>query len=109
MNATIRHTNKFERVVVERALLREQRLTFGARGLFAFLWDLPTGWKICLRHLASMSPQGITAVRSMLRELEKIGALEVLDKRGERGRMAGKEWMLFPPETWAKEGNLKAD
>jgi hypothetical protein len=37
-----------------RALLRDSRLSFGARGLFAFLWDLPGGWRTNTAHLASI-------------------------------------------------------
>lgn len=29
---------------IHRALLRDARLSFGARGLFAFIWDLPRNW-----------------------------------------------------------------
>lgn len=45
-----------------RALLRDVRLSFGARGLFAFLWDLPKGWKPNLAHLVTMNPKGREAV-----------------------------------------------
>lgn len=91
-----------------RALLRDSRLSFGARGLFAFLWDLPGGWRTNSTHLASMSPQGRDAVRTLLKELEAVGALRDEAIRGKGGRLAGRRWILVTPERWAIESSLSA-
>lgn len=91
-----------------RALLRDVRLSFGARGLFAFLWDLPGGWRTNSEHLASMSPQGRDAVRTLLKELERVGAMRFEPIRNEMGRMAGKRWILVSPDRWAIESPLSA-
>lgn len=92
-----------------RALLRDGRLSFGARGLFAFLWDLPAGWRANSEHLALMSPQGLTAVRTLLKELEKVGAMRSEPIRNASGRMAGKRWILVTPERWATESLLSTN
>ncbi len=89
-----------------RALLRDFRLSFGARGLFAFLWDLPTGWRIRATHLALCGPQKRDAIRSALRELVAVGAIRVELVRGEKGRLAGKKWILLSPHLWAIESSL---
>lgn len=89
-----------------RALLRDVRLSFGARGLFAFLWDLPSGWRTNSEHLASMSPQGRDAIRTLLKELERVGAMRSEAIRSEGGRMAGKRWILVSPDRWAIESSL---
>lgn len=89
-----------------RALLRDGRLSFGARGLFAYLWDLPSGWRTNSEHLSTVSPQGKTAVRTLLRELEKAGAMKSQAIRNEQGRLAGKRWTLISPERWAIEWSL---
>ncbi|MHB1619836.1 MAG: hypothetical protein ACYCTY_07640 [Sulfuricella sp.] len=89
-----------------RALLRDGRLSFGARGLFAFLWDLPSGWKTNSIHLAGMSPQGRDAVRTLLKELEAVGAMRDEAIRGKGGRLAGSRWVLVTPERWAIESPL---
>ena len=89
-----------------RALMRDRRLSFGARGLFAFLWDLPGGWRTNSTHLVSMSPQGRDAIRTLLKELERVGAMrdEPIQEIG--GRMAGRRWVLVGPEKWAIESQL---
>lgn len=97
----IQHARQFAR-----ALLRDSRLTFSAKGLFIFLWDLPLGWRIRAIHLASVGPQRRDAIRAILHELEVVGALRVEAVRGERGRLSGKKWILRSPHLWAIESPL---
>src|ERR1035437_6926487 len=78
-----------------RALFRDSRLTFGGRGLFAFLWDLPEGWVLRLGHLVTMGPEGRDALRARLRELEHVGAVRIEAIRADGGRVAGKRWVLI--------------
>lgn len=89
-----------------RALLRDVRLTWGARALFAFLWDLPTGWRPTAAHLATMGPDGRDAIRARLRELEAVGALRLERIPGTAGKLAGTRWVLRAAELWAREAAL---
>jgi len=91
-----------------RALLRDVRLSFGARGLFAFLWDLPKGWKPNLAHLVTMNPKGREAVLSLIRELERVGAIRMESIKTHDGTFAGRRWVLYTPEQWANEAPLKS-
>ena len=43
---------------IKRALLRDKRLSFYARGLFAMLWDFPSNWIFYKSYLVEMSPEG---------------------------------------------------
>ncbi|MDA8381744.1 MAG: hypothetical protein M0037_01475 [Betaproteobacteria bacterium] len=93
-----------------RALLRDGRLTFGARGLFAFLWDLPRGWRVTVAHLVNMGPEGRDAIRSRIDELQKIGAMRIEEIRKDdgSGHIVGTRWILVTPDRWAVEWPLKA-
>lgn len=93
-------------VPLPRSLLRDARLTFGARGLFAFLWDLPEGWVLRLGHLVKMGPEGRDALRARLRELEQVGAVRIEAIRADGGRVAGKRWILIAANRWAIEAPL---
>lgn len=94
---------------IARAVLRDSRLSFGARGLFCFLWDLPPGWRPRASHLASMGPDGRDAIRSRLAELEKVGALRIDRIRNHDGTLAGKRWVLIAADRWATESPLSAN
>lgn len=90
---------------IERAVLRDARLTFEARGLFCFLWDLPTGWEANSRHLANMSPRRRTAVLSILRELQGVGAMRI-EPVIRDGKLAGRVWIIRAPYLWAIEAPI---
>ena len=96
------------RAQIPRSVLRDQRLTFGARGLFAFLWDLPGGWEIRLAHLAALGPEGRDAVRARLRELERVGAIRIEEQRRDNGTISGKAWIMITPDRWAVESPLSS-
>lgn len=97
-------------VPISRSVLRDRRLSFGARGLFAFLWDLPENWQPRISHLCEMSPDGRDAIRARLRELEALGAVKIEAIRDpETGRVSGKKWKIFSPDLWAKKFGLKSD
>lgn len=113
MTTKIKHEGKVTSVSLPRALLRDARLSFGARGLFAYLWDLPDGWIIRLAHLAKMGPDGRDSLRSRLHELRSVGAIRIEaireDEDGNtlpRGRVAGKRWVLVAADRWAIEAPL---
>lgn len=91
---------------IQRAVLRDIRLSYGARGLFCFIWDLPRNWKPNIAHLAEMGPEGKEAVRSRLKELRAVGAMRIEPLRIEGGMVAGKRWVLADPAKWAIQGSL---
>lgn len=95
-------------VPIHRAGLRDSRLSWGARGLFAFLWDLPSDWKPCAAHLKTMGPDGRDAVRARLAELETVGALRFERILGKGGRFDGTRWIIVSPAVWARESPLRA-
>lgn len=111
-----------------RALIRDGRLSFAARGFFQFLWDLPAGWDPRPAHLVKMSGAGREALMRLRRELEAVGGLKVeavrltSEEAAERnakdpdrrqpyraGQVVGSRWVLFSPHLWAREMPLDAD
>lgn len=107
---------------IKRALLRDARISFGARGLFAMLWDFPANWVFYSSHIVNMSPCGMTQLKSYIKELRNIGAIKILpkqlsnddaemlnkvsNKNYRAGQITGKQWILNNPEYWAIEMSL---
>jgi hypothetical protein len=107
---------------IDRALLREIRLTYGARGLFAMLWDFPSDWVYYSSHIVGMSPTGMTQLKNYLKELRNIGAIDIkaqqltdeearaLNEESAKcykaGQIIGKQWVLNNPKLWAIEASL---
>lgn len=109
---------------IKRALLRDARLSYGARGLFAMLWDFPSDWVFYSSHIVGMSPCGMTQLKSYLKELRNIGAIKILPKQLSNeeavalnkvsqktyraGQITGKQWILNNPDYWAIETSLSS-
>lgn len=91
---------------IARAVLRDRRLSFGARGLFIFLWDLPVGWRPNVGHLSQMGPERKDAIRSRLRELENVGAIRIEPIKSDDGKLHGRRWILLNPQKWARISSL---
>lgn len=75
--------------IISNAALRDERLSWKARGLLAYLLSMDTGWETSVRRLATVSPDGKTVVETALAELEAAGYLERRQVRGD-GEKAGK-------------------
>ncbi len=102
---------------IKRALFRDRRITFGAKGVFATLWDFPDGWVFYLSFVVGMSPGGITQLKTYLRELKQFGAISIVLKRltaeealemtklgtkvYKAGQIVGRQWILNHPDLWA--------
>jgi hypothetical protein len=93
-------------IPLHRAALRDSRLSWGARGLFAFMWDLPRGWILRSSHLAKMAPGGRDALRARLSELREVGALRIEKIQDEEGKLKGSRWVIVTPARWAVESPL---
>lgn len=72
---------------IPRSLLDDDRLSYRARGVAAFILGKPDGWRIDARSLARMSTEGRDAVLTALRELQDLGYLV-----RRRQQVAGGHW-----------------
>ena len=68
-------------------VLRDNRLSFCARGILAHLLSLPDGQRGDIRTLADRTPEGRERVASALRELEAFGYLKRAIKRTPEGKL----------------------
>jgi hypothetical protein len=68
-------------------VLRDNRLSFCARGILGHLLSLPDGQRGDIRTLTERTPEGRERVASALRELERFGYLKRVVKRTPEGRV----------------------
>ena len=80
--------------IIPNATLRDQRLTYNARGVLMELLSHTDGWEtnadalsdLARRHRGEISGEGRRALRSAFSELEELGYLVRRTERRERGR-----------------------
>ncbi len=67
--------------------LKDRELSLKAKGLLSMILSLPDEWNYTLRGLAAISKEGVDAIGSAVRELEKAGYIIRRQLRGEKGRI----------------------
>lgn len=81
--------------MIANAAVRDERLTFKARGILAYLLSQAEGWDTSIRRLAETGPDGDSAVRAGVKELVDAGYLAFGGRsRGEDGGYTGSEWLV---------------
>lgn len=72
--------------VLDNGLLDDDRISFKAKGLLAYLLSNPGEWTTS-ETLADVGPDGREAIRTGLVELRRAGYLRFEERRDERGRI----------------------
>lgn len=88
--------------MISNAALRDERLSWKARGLLAYLLSMKTGWDTSVRRLAGAAPDGKSAVETALTELEALGYLSRRQTRAEgdeAGRFSVTEYYVCDEST----------
>jgi hypothetical protein len=73
-------------LVVQKDCLNERSLTWGARGLHAYLMGKPVDWRVMIRELINSSPHGKHAIYGYLNELIGAGYIKRV-RETENGRV----------------------
>ena len=72
--------------VINNTILNDERLSWKARGLAAYLLTKPDNWQINREHLTGQGPDGISSVRSALKELHDCGYITQRPARNNLGK-----------------------
>jgi hypothetical protein len=73
---------------IRNEVLRDQRLSFKARGVLAYVLSMPDNWRSTAEDIASQGKEGRDAIRTALKELEELGYVQRRKVRGPDGRIA---------------------
>ena len=79
--------------------LRDNTISFKAKGILSMFLSLPKDWSYSVNGLAAISKEGKDGILSGLKELEAAGYLERHRYRNERGRLGDSEYVIYeiPP------------
>lgn len=93
--AIIRARNDKNYTVINNVGLRDDRLSWKARGLLSYMLSLPDDWIFRDLEITNHAPDGKESTKKGLKELEKYGYLVKQQSRGERGKFATNDWLLY--------------
>lgn len=96
-SSTIIRTNKRENpyVMIDKFGLNDERLSWKAKGLWAYLLSKPDDWQIYESELIKRAKDGRDSVRTALRELEKYGYISRRQTRNEDGSFGSMEYIVY--------------
>ena len=75
--------------------LKNRLLSLKAKGLLSMMLSLPDEWDYTLRGLATISKEGIDAIRQAIRELEEAGYIIRARSRNDKGQLSGTEYVIY--------------
>lgn len=91
-NVTRFKKNNF--TITDNKLIKDERLSWKARGIFQYLWAMPDDWNFYVDEVAKHSKDGVKSLKSGLAELEKYGYLKRITVRNEKGLFDKMLWKL---------------
>lgn len=108
--AILRKQQRNQYTVIDQSIFKDKTLSNKALGMLCRMLSLPNEWEFSVEGLATLSTDGVSAVRSQLNELEEHGYLVRNYVRGE-GKYSGIEYIVseIPMCDFPKSENLISD
>ena len=82
-------------VVMSKVGLHDDRLSWKAKGLLAYMLSMPDNWTFYNEELMKHSPDGSSTFKAAMKELQECGYVVRRKKQDERGRFAGWETIVY--------------
>ncbi|MEK4115595.1 helix-turn-helix domain-containing protein [Paenibacillus sp. FSL W8-0919] len=81
--------------IIDPFFLSDERLSWKAKGLLAYLLSKPSNWRVFTSDLVKRSKDGRDAVYSAIKELESCGYVERRQTRDESQKITGMETVIY--------------
>ena len=72
--------------IIPNAVLRDELISYRARGVLSYLLSMPADWSVSSARLAIESGEGRDAIRTALQELVNVGYLQLTREQDPMGR-----------------------
>lgn len=93
---------------IDNTVLKDDRLSWKAKGLFAYLWSKPDNWDYKVTEVAKHSADGESSTSTGVKELEKYGYLK-REQQNDKGCFGGSVWVLTEEPISENHQSVKND
>ncbi|WP_338209345.1 DnaD domain protein [Lactiplantibacillus paraxiangfangensis] len=92
--AKIRKLAQTNYTVIDNQIIRDETLSWKAKGVFAYLWSMPENWDFYETEVMTHAKDGRDALRSAIKELQVAGYMRRQRTRNEKGQVKTSDWEL---------------
>ncbi|HBC4234375.1 TPA: phage protein [Staphylococcus aureus] len=82
-------------VTVHKDFIHDSNISWKAKGILLYLLSRPDNWQIYETELEQHSTDGLSGLKSGIKELEEIGYIQRSRKRDKSGRLNGYEYLVY--------------
>lgn len=94
--------------IIPNETLADERLSWKAKGLLAYLLSLPYDWEVYTSEVTKHSTDGVDSLNSGLKELMEFNYVKRSKVRGKNGKYEGWEYCVYdvPTESGLSKSGL---
>ncbi|MCU5745885.1 conserved phage C-terminal domain-containing protein [Staphylococcus sp. SQ8-PEA] len=82
-------------VTVHKDFIHDSNISWKAKGILLYLLSRPDDWQIYETELEQHSTDGLSGLKSGIKQLEEIGYIQRNRKRDKSGRLNGYEYLVY--------------
>lgn len=82
-------------VIINKAIVEDDKLSWRAKGLWLYLMSRPDGWQVYEHDLMNKGTEGRDAIKTALKELETVGYIHRTRKRNKKGQLSSYEYEVY--------------
>lgn len=93
-------------VTVHKSFIHDENLSWKAKGILLYLLSRPDDWQIYETELVRHSTDGLSGLKTGIKELEKVGYIQRTRKRDDKGRLKEYEYVVYEKPNHIRFSNV---
>ncbi|HDR8094633.1 TPA: DnaD domain protein [Bacillus cereus] len=93
--ATFRVNKSKNYTTINNTGLRDERLSWKAKGILAYILSLPDDWVFYMEEISTHAKDGIDSLRVGMKELKKFGYVRRFPVKNEKGKITNWETIIY--------------
>lgn len=93
-------------VTVHKNFIHDNKISWKAKGILLYLLSRPDDWQVYETELVKHTSDGLSSLKSGIKELEEVGYIQRARKRDEKGRLKEYEYSVFEHPTHIRISNV---
>lgn len=93
-------------VMVHKDFIHDSNLSWKAKGILLYLLSRPDDWQVYETEIVKHSSDGLSGLKSGIKELEEVGYIQRNRKRDDKGRLKEYEYLVYEQPNHIRFSNI---